>query len=603
MTHITRTFRVAVVATILALTLGAVPHAVAQPQTVDPNAYTSVLSEFEIAVSGPEFEITGAELQHYATGEGEIIDIEPVTNVGAVEVSFFDDADSPDESIDIYLASIETAADSFDVIDRGVSGTTSYALALVEYDGVAIAYYIQVTLDVTGSVDLLESLLVPAEEIEPLMTTAQAEITIDGAPFMDGVAPAQVGDVLANGGTLAGDEQPPATAEAGSGAVLPTSGATIEIGPDFTLAGEPTVSGNLEVQSIDGPGTQSMIAAGQTGGAPADILAQFTDGVMNSQPDAEVVHEDTTEGSALRVLWVPGTDGVGSAIVLVADTVTVPGFELVQAHEVPGDDVEGSLIAIQGQISINGLPALAKIDAGEIAALIADHTGEPQSDLTGDATAETQSGDPRSDARVPGTGTDNTSEINSTPATTASQSSVGVLTDSTWQGAVHGREIGWDPAVWFVNAENPDDLVSLPEESEDTIVLQAQTETDTAIFYISVYGDTTATPDEYLDYWMSEDFLAQPGSSGGDIAAELVNSRTRGGDTAVIITYQGSGGEYVLIRQAVALDDGTLLIVTLDAPAADAAAIYEQALNGVTIDGEPIFRVFSVSQIQRAFPD
>ncbi|MCO5215051.1 MAG: hypothetical protein M9950_02700 [Thermomicrobiales bacterium] len=82
----------------------------AQPQDFTPEAYVSVLTDFEINVTGPVFAITKASLDHYRTGDGEIVSIESEDSIA--EVSFFDDEDTPDDSLDAYLDNIEAAAQS-----------------------------------------------------------------------------------------------------------------------------------------------------------------------------------------------------------------------------------------------------------------------------------------------------------------------------------------------------------------------------------------------------------------------------------------------------------------------------------------------------------
>lgn len=161
----------------------------AQPQDFTPETYVSVLTDFEINVTGPVFAITKASLDHYRTGDGEIVSIESEASIA--EVSFFDDEDTPDDSLDAYLDNIEAAAQSFEVIDRSSKGTIYYAYVAFTYDDVDMLIYAQVTEDVVGTVDLFEMIITNADVFAEELSAAQQEIEIDGIPFLvdvDGAA-------------------------------------------------------------------------------------------------------------------------------------------------------------------------------------------------------------------------------------------------------------------------------------------------------------------------------------------------------------------------------------------------------------------------------
>lgn len=170
--------------TLLAAFLLVVPagSAAAQPQDFTPDTYTSVLTDFEITVSGPVFAITDASLDHYRTGDGEIVSIESDATIA--EVSFFDDEDTPDDSLDAYLGNIEPAAQAFEVIDRSSNGNVYYAYAAFTYDDVDMLMYAQVTEDVIGTVDLFEMVITGEDLFVEELAAAQQEIEVDGIPFL-----------------------------------------------------------------------------------------------------------------------------------------------------------------------------------------------------------------------------------------------------------------------------------------------------------------------------------------------------------------------------------------------------------------------------------
>ena len=614
-------------AVILALTLvfATIPASASQIQDFDPDFYASELTGFEIEASGPIYEITEAELQHYQTGEGEIVRLSSESAVANLEVSFFDDADSPQESLDIYLQSMENAADEAEVIDRGVNGDVHYALALIEFDGVDIVYYLEVQEDVQGNVDMMQAILTSTFTLEADLQDAQTEVTIDGVPFMDTIDAAQLAEVSTGTGTLGESEEASPVASVDS-FTFADSEITVGIGPEFSFLGESEQRTDVEAVRIQGPNTLSMIAVGQTGLSPEVVLNSFSGGIESTYAEVELVDEEINDDHAWRLLSIPKNVDESTFMLIIVDTAISPGYEVMHAHEVPADGVAGSLTLIQGQVTLNDAPLMPEIDPEEIADIAGDvPSGQStQTSETPEATeqpteqADTgRTGDPRQDARLPGPGDDdddedvgNTSETTGTVEATVEPTAdlpaddadvPGELTDSSWEGEVHGHLIEWDASLWHVDTEFEGDLVSDQELQEDTIVLQTETADGTSWLYISVYSGGNDTPQDYLNHWVSDEYLATFAESGA--VAEVVETRTRGGNSAVMLRITAeSGNEYLVVRQAVTLESGAILVVTLDTPAADMGELYESA-QAITIDGESVLQVYSPSQIQRTIGD
>lgn len=607
---------------LVALMLSAGPAAAAQPQDFEENLYTSLLTGVVVEVAGPDFAISSAELQHYTNGQGEVIDIDSETLDATLEVSFFDDADTPQETLDIYLASYQTMAATFTVLDRGINGEYHYALAVFTFMNEEIVYYLQVFEDLDGNIDLFEAILTSPESLEADLTAAQSEVAVDGFPFMENVDPAQLGVAVLDGGLTEPDEEVATPAEPTETVNFSDSDAYVSIGPDFAFLGEPQLEGNIESVRIQGPNTLSVVAVGQTGVAPVDLMDSFQEGLTSVNPGIELVYEEIGSEQGWRILWVPKEIGPDTYMILISNTTIMPGYELLHAHELSADGTAGSIITIQSQITVNGQPLMPEIDPEEMAFYVDRHVNEGDSSddtqVEDEATAEAESDrttNPRDDARLPDSAPDteddqsqesgNTSETGGSDTdttdipdegSTSTGEGAGVLTDSSWEGGVHGHLIEWDAAIWFVDPNYPDDVRSDHEAQEDTIILQTGSPNGNAWLFISVYGETDLTPFDYLDYWTSDEFLV-------DYNAEVLDTRTRGNNTGVVIRYlTDDGEELVLIRQAVVLDDGSMMIITLDAPAADVVEMYELATT-VTIDGDAALRVYSNSQIERTVGD
>lgn len=617
MSLLNKVFRSGVTVMIMAVMIGTAPVSAGQTQPFEPGLYTSVLTGFEIEVQGPTYEIVDAELQHYTPGEGEVVQIGSDVVASNVEVSFYDDADTPAETINVYFDAMSNAAEVFEVVDSGVSGDYHYGLARIEYDGVDIVYYVQVYEDVSGPVDLFEGFLTIPGSLESDLSAAQSEVTIDGIMFMENVDPAQLSAAL-DGAASLGEAEAATPTEPEATVQFSQTDTTVGVGPDFSFIGEPEVRGGLEAVRVEGPGTLSLIAIGQSGDTPGAVMDGFERGIVSVYPGAEQVYEEIREDQAWRILWIPKDDGPATYMVVVVNTASVPDAELMHAHEMPANEVARTVTIIQEQITLNGQPLMPEIDADEMQFYVERHVSDETVTATAEvataeATEEGRSSNPRDAARLPDTEDDedgNTSETGNLPVSTEEATAEvtaetsgdtdgpGVLTDSSWEGGVHGHVIEWNPTTWFVDVGYPDDLVSDTENQEDTIVLQSPEESADTWLFISIYGETDATPDDYLDYWISDEYLQAAGSN-----VEVLDARTRGGSVGVILRYSGDAGEeYIVIRQAIELGDGNMLIVTLDAPAADVVAAYEMALP-VTIDGSPALSVFSSSQIQRAIGD
>lgn len=596
----------------VAMLVGVAPVAAGQTQQFQPDSYTSVLTNYEIAVSGPEFAIVDAELQHYLDGEGEVIQMENASATN-LEVSFYDDSDTPELTIDIYLNSIEVAADEFEVLDRGIDGDYYYALSRVVYQDVEIAYYVQVYEDVEGSVDLLEGILSSADGFEADLIDAQAEVTVGGVMFLENVIPSELAASFVQGApaSIAEDVTPVAAVDT---VTLSLTDTEVGVGPDFVIDGDPVLGNDVESIQIEGPGTKTFLAVGHTGSAPSVILDSFATGISNVYVDAEVVDEWSSDGSAWRILSIPRDTDPSTIVLIVADTTSVPGAELVYAHEVPSNAVAGSLITIQSQITVDGQPTMQDIDIEEIAAIVDEWSGEVDTtteaetpigtEEANDADKDGTSTNPRDGARLPDPGSDedegNTSETDGNPVTPVDtvtpESGAGTLTDSSWEGGVHGHLIEWDATVWFVDPDYPEDIVSNEVNREDAIVLQPTS--GSAWFIISVVDADGFTSDDYVDYWISDEYLEAVPEG-----ATLLDSRTRGDGGGTVMQYADeTGAEFILVRQAEILENGNLLIITFDTPAADVENVYALAQK-VTVDGEPVLSVFSLSQIQRLLGD
>lgn len=156
-----------------------------------PDHFESQVSDFTVDISGNDFEITGASESTYEGGQGEMVLIE---SPGAlVEVDFFDDDFSAEEDINLWMNSFDDF-ESVEEVDSQFADEGGWALYRVEDPELSVPHYyfiIEYT-DVSGRVDVMESIWSPEEQIVDELSFAQTDITISDHAFMENVAPADL---------------------------------------------------------------------------------------------------------------------------------------------------------------------------------------------------------------------------------------------------------------------------------------------------------------------------------------------------------------------------------------------------------------------------
>lgn len=183
--------------------LGATALAVAQDEPeFEPEYYESMLTGYEIEIGGSDFAIDDVIYQEYDDGENEQVYIE--SEFSSAQVSFFDDSDSPEDTIELWISDLGEGMDSLEVVDNGEDGDVVWYYAEGTYEDLDFVYYIQVTEDVDGNVDMLESVLTVEGELVNEIDAAQQDISVDGEAFMDDVDLDELEEYLDNGGTFRG---------------------------------------------------------------------------------------------------------------------------------------------------------------------------------------------------------------------------------------------------------------------------------------------------------------------------------------------------------------------------------------------------------------
>lgn len=175
---------VLVMTTLAASTSGLAAQGSPKPD-FEPDYFKSMLTGFEIEISSEEFSIYDVYQQNYVDGENELIYISSDTSV--LEISLFDDEDSPADTIDMWIELLAEDADDLEIVDSGQDGDVSWSYAIATIDGDDYAYYLQAEASVYDDIYLLESVLTLDGYLVDAVEDANGAVTIDGEPFMDDV--------------------------------------------------------------------------------------------------------------------------------------------------------------------------------------------------------------------------------------------------------------------------------------------------------------------------------------------------------------------------------------------------------------------------------
>jgi hypothetical protein len=155
------------------------------PLDFEDDYFKSELTDFEIEISGKDFVIDDVVQQNYSDGENEQVYIE--SDFASAQVSFFDDSDEPEDTIELWISDLGSGMDSLEVVDNGEDGDVIWYYAEGEYEDTDFVYYVQITEDVIDNVDKLESVLTVDGFLVDAVDGAQQDITVDGEAFMDNV--------------------------------------------------------------------------------------------------------------------------------------------------------------------------------------------------------------------------------------------------------------------------------------------------------------------------------------------------------------------------------------------------------------------------------
>lgn len=353
---------------LVVLTLTIVPFAWAEVSAQEDGSYQAELIDWTIDVTGSDYVLQNVALEEYPHGRGERIYITSVDSAGFAEVSFFDDTDTPEQTIELNLSDFDAASNSLVVLERGAVGDIHYALARFELQqGMNGYFYIEVAQDIEGNIDLSQSLYSLDSDFLAQLELASSEISMAGLAFLQNPVIDLNAIVHADQDSLAATPQPVATPEQGSytfefaDAVLVVEGA---IGFDFPLANRD--SDLMFLQSAQGYGVVGFINQ-DTKSAEVVLNSFFIGAPVGDEAPVELF----LESDSVRAFGVYRIATQGEIRAMIIEVIQVSdGLWQVEAMAVTEAEFESSLIDYQSGVSLNGEPLLGNIEASEIVTIL-----------------------------------------------------------------------------------------------------------------------------------------------------------------------------------------------------------------------------------------
>lgn len=338
-----------VVSILLAMSIGN-PAAYAQPGS-GSQAYTSELTEWKVEITGPDFALIDAVLENYPHGRGERITINGVSSQSYAEVAFFDDTDTPEETIAVTLREFQTTSQTLIVLDSGTSRGVSYTLATFRMnESVTGFFYMEVQPDVIGNVDVAQSLFTLNLDFPEQLSLASQQVSIDGRAFLGDPVTDVAGNIadyqLAN----------PVATPTRSSYDFETVNSTIDVDPPVALDYSSNAN-SFESVNVSGGNSFGIIGyLTQDAGAPADVLDTIFANAPRGDEAPELIHSDETREQVFAVYRIHREGGV--TIMVIQVTAVSQDTWRVEAIAGPEGEIATDLDVFQQSIVIDAEPFL-----------------------------------------------------------------------------------------------------------------------------------------------------------------------------------------------------------------------------------------------------
>ena len=333
--------------------------------------YDAELLNWEIKVTGPTFALQDTALEEYPHGRGERIYVSGVDSLAFAEIAFFDDADTPDQTIDVMLSEFENTSQSFTTLDRGESDGVSYAFVKFQIsDEFSGYFYIEVAPDVSGNTDFAQSLYTINEDFLTSLSLAQAEIIIQGNAFLG--APAIDLDAIVAADLAAATPLAQAT-PARTGYTFQTVDGELQVQPPVTYD-YPLLTNHLEAAYISSPVGFGFVGYQRQ---ETDSAAAVIESIIAEAPMGEAAPrllELQENGEHATAVYRIAIDGGFTIMVIDVTNVDANSWQ-IEALAVRESDFLAEMATFQQAVMVNGTPFLDAISVEEVDAIL--NTNKP----------------------------------------------------------------------------------------------------------------------------------------------------------------------------------------------------------------------------------
>lgn len=614
----------------LVTTLGTAAGPVAaQGTSASGDSYISELSDLEVEVFG-DFEITDTQLQSYPEGEGEFVSIESPDAL--LQVAFFDDTDEPESTLELFVDGLEADSDEFELIQDGADRDLVWSLSRATRGGDELVHYLSVTPDVVGNVDVMTMLVASPDSFLDTLEATQDDVTIDGdglfpevdiddlAALLEGGSTPVTTDTDANADTdsdTTSDQGRGSSSTRGSADTVESevTGLEIEVNDPWTLSDSQVFEGDAgdeEAFTITSARANGNIAFFLDADAES-ALESFLGGFDSSAQSRDTIDSDYRRGIAWSLDHAVLGDGTEVIVYTQVDENVDPDYLVLAAVLAMPEDFADEFVSLQESMAIDGEAVFSNVDVADLEDLIdggssatttTDEDTDTETDTGTDDAKVGQTGkeDPRENARLPGHDT-KTSGGNQTETGQGGQdtgdvdlSDVGLVSANEYTSPQFDIDVEWGD-TWFIDETDPDAVTSDVDGAMDSLMLTWSGD-DFALLFIDIATADGLVPADFVEYWTSDDYMAE----NADPDAEILLDRSRDTNGAVFTRdYLSDGGEVLIVKEAVLLEDGEYLaIVTLIATPDMFGDIYADGESDVEIGGGPALDTFSTRQIERA---
>ena len=182
-----------------------------------------------------------------------------------------------------------------------------------------------------------------------------------------------------------------------------------------------------------------------------------------------------------------------------------------------------------------------------------------------------------------------------TQAPNAEFEDLGLVGEREYVSPQFDTEVGWN-RDWAFDPDLDQPIYSDTREDRDGLQLVWSGDGN-ALFDIAILEASGATPANLVDYRTSPDYLED--NAHPDVEVLLDDADANGG-AVLLRDYTDDGDEVVILHEAILVDGGDAIAwITLYAEPRAFSDAYADA-EGITVDGDPAFNVFTQRQIDRA---